>query len=528
MRATFKVVGEKARVLEQRGRWDVVRALSAHEIGYHSNWHSVPPHLAVYLRDLGFVEGAAEFERREAQGAHDVERVFGVRPACYGQPGSSWGPQANPALRRMGIPVYLDEGEQVGLDEQPFWYDGMLYVFHMGRFSTRAPLDGGSVPKSHAEFDRAADLAARGGGVISIYYHPTEFVTTEFWDGVNFAKGANPERHKWRLPHRRTAAESERCYGVLREYVAHMKGVAGVRFVTARDLQQIYEAPAAPRVARDTIATHLAARQTWLRTPQGTLSAADMLQVLLGMEPQVVDGPATRIASTYSSQSIGRAAFKRAKADVVAFIRTNQRLPAEVWIGAEKLSPGDFAATLAADDGASADVAVRRGESRVRKVRVERAATLLQLAHTPGGFRGARAARPRAPASLDDQARAAALMRRRAPAPHCTRCKASGSPGARSSVPYLSRKARAASLGTVIKVRSSVACAPRRCTACSLIQSESRNAIRSVSPCSQIRIGTWAGIWKGSSLAVTRSTSFASPASRSQASNFIADDDLSR
>ena len=54
------------------------------------------------------------------------------------------------------------------------------YVFHMGRFSTRAPLDGGSVPKSYAEFDRAAaDLAARGGGVMSIYYHPTELSPRE-------------------------------------------------------------------------------------------------------------------------------------------------------------------------------------------------------------------------------------------------------------------------------------------------------------------------------------------------------------
>jgi hypothetical protein len=368
VRATFKVVGEKARVLEQRGRWDVVRALSAHEIGYHSNLHSVPPPPAVYLRDLGFVEGAAEFERRESQGARDVERVFGVRPVCYGQPGSSWGPQANAALRRMGIPVYLDEGSQVGLDEQPFWYGGLLYMFNMGRFAMRAPLDGGSVPASYADFDRAAaDLAARGGGAISIYYHPTEFVTTEFWDAVNFANGANPERSGWKRPPRRTEADSERCYRVLRDYVAHARSVAGVRFVTARELLQVYRSGAAPRVARRTVAAHMAARQTWLGTPQGTLSAADMLQVLLGMEPDTVDGPATRIASTYRGARIPRAAFERAKADAVSFIRANQRLPAEVWIGSEKLSPGDFAATLAADDGTAPEVPVRRANLAFEK-----------------------------------------------------------------------------------------------------------------------------------------------------------------
>src|SRR5450432_4435326 len=54
VRATFKVVGEKARVLERRGRWDVVRALALHDIGYHSNFHSVQPTPALYLRDLGY------------------------------------------------------------------------------------------------------------------------------------------------------------------------------------------------------------------------------------------------------------------------------------------------------------------------------------------------------------------------------------------------------------------------------------------------------------------------------------------
>ena len=66
VRATFKVVGEKARVLESRGRRDVIAALSRHAIGYHSNWHSVPPTPSEYLSRMGFLEGAAEFERREA------------------------------------------------------------------------------------------------------------------------------------------------------------------------------------------------------------------------------------------------------------------------------------------------------------------------------------------------------------------------------------------------------------------------------------------------------------------------------
>jgi hypothetical protein len=369
VRATFKIVGEKARVLEQRGRWDVVRALALHDIGYHTNFHSIPPAPSLYLRDLGWVEGVAEFERREAGGALDVQRIFGVRPSCFGQPGNSWAPQTNAALRHMGIPVYLDEGSHVGIDHQPFWFNGLLHIFNMGPFSMRAPLDGRRPAEtSYAQFDRAAaDLAARGGGVISIVYHPTEFVTTEFWDAVNFAQGGGRERADWKRPQRRTAAETERCYAILHAYVAHMKSVPGVRFVTAREALQLYGSPAPPRPDRARIAAHMAARQTFLATDEGALSAADMLLALLGMEPEVVDGPAARIASTYREDTISRPAFERAKADVVSFIRANRRLPAEVWIASEKLSIGDFTATLAADDGASANAGVHRANLEFEK-----------------------------------------------------------------------------------------------------------------------------------------------------------------
>ena len=171
VRATFKIVGGKARVLESRGRRDVIQALSKHDIGYHSNWHSVHPAPAEYLATLGYLEGAAEFERREASGVADIKRIFGRKPACYGQPGNSWGPQTNLGLRQLEIPVYLDEGQQVGLHEQPFWYGGLLYVFQMGKNQFRAELTAGAEDTAADQhFDEAARrLAASGGGVISIY-----------------------------------------------------------------------------------------------------------------------------------------------------------------------------------------------------------------------------------------------------------------------------------------------------------------------------------------------------------------------
>ena len=368
VRATFKVVGEKARVLESRGRIDVIRALAHHDIGYHSNFHSIQPTPALYLRGMGWLDGAAEFERRERPGVDDIRRIFGVTPSCYGQPGSSWGPQTYRALLRMGIPVYLDEGEQVGLGEQTFWLGGMLHVFNMGRYLIRADLnDESHISQTFEKFDRAAEaLESEKGGVISIYYHPTEFVTTAFWD-LNFAKGANPERSDWKKPPRRTVEDSERCYRILMRYVEHAKSRTGVRFVTARELPLLYQSALSHGGDRTLIARHMAEHQTFLVTDQGVFSVAEMMEILLGMEPSVIEGPVARGQTAYRGSEIPRPAFERAKTDAAGFIRAHRRLPAEVWIGSEKLSLADFAATLAADNGVSGAIAIRKGNLEFEK-----------------------------------------------------------------------------------------------------------------------------------------------------------------
>jgi hypothetical protein len=347
--ATFKVVGEKARVLESRHRTDVIAALNRHAVGFHSNWHSVHPTPSEYLRRFGYLDGAEEFQRREGPGAADIRRIFGVTPVCYGQPGNSWGPQSNLALRRMGIPVYLDEGDQVGLDEQPFWYDGILYVFHMGQNQFRAELNvGDEDPSAYQRFDQAVSrLGAAGGGVISIYYHPTEFVHTEFWDAPNFSNGANPPRSAWVLPKRRTAQDADRCFHVLHAFVVHMKQTPGVQFVSAKDLPRIFQSPLPPQVDTRRIAEHLRSQIVFLRTASASLSPADMLIQLLGLPPQVVDGPIGSGSTTLKSDVIPSAAFDVAQRDAADFIRRNHRLPNEVFLGAETISLKDLTATLA-------------------------------------------------------------------------------------------------------------------------------------------------------------------------------------
>jgi hypothetical protein len=349
VRATFKLVGEKARVLEERRRTDVIRALSQHNIGYHSNWHSIQPVPALYLKKFGMLEGEEEFERRELPGVLDLKRIFGVTPICYGQPGSSWAPQTYPALRHMGIPVYLDEGSQIGLGDQPFWYDGVLTIFNMGQYLIRPDLDNEqNNPKIYRKFAEDVDrLANNGGGVISTYFHPTGFVHTEFWDGANFNAGETRERSAWVLPHRRTKADAERCFRILKEYVEQAQHTPGVQFVTAQDLLQRYRSPIPPPLSKEKAAGYLRQQITFVRTGLGDWSAADLLLAVLGLPPQVVDGPTSRGETTYPSATIPEWLFEHSKKDVISFINAHHRLPSQVFIGPETLSLADFAATAA-------------------------------------------------------------------------------------------------------------------------------------------------------------------------------------
>ena len=368
-RATFKVVGEKARVLESRGRSDVIGALKHHDIGYHSNTHSQQPTIAVYLQNAGWEDGRAEFFRREAQGARDVQRIFGVTPVAYGQPGSAWAPQAYPALREMGIGMYLDEADHVGIDDQPFYYGGMLNVFKMRSNLARMELRGGaSLAEGKARFTKSYEaLRAKGGGTISIYYHPNEWVHTQFWDAVNFSRGANPPRDEWKVPGTRPTAETEQAFRDFEQYVRFIKALPGVRFVTATELMTIYEDRAVARsFRRDDILGLARAVQkeiTFQRFDGYALSASDVFSLLTGAMAALgerndlpgelrimrLDGPARTytpsVGGTRSSR-YPRDAFVRAVRDVAEFSRASGRMPDEVWVGSESLSPADYVATL--------------------------------------------------------------------------------------------------------------------------------------------------------------------------------------
>ncbi|HVY72243.1 MAG TPA: hypothetical protein VHH73_20080 [Verrucomicrobiae bacterium] len=377
IRATFKLVGEKARVLEKRGRLDVIAALQHHDIGYHANFHSVHPTPTEYLADAGLLDGMDEFVRREGRGAEDVRRILGIGTlSCYGQPGSSWAPQAIAALARIGVaphglPCYLDDGSHVGLKGIPVWYANALVAYDMMPNRTRMDLhDPAQVEPGKMDFTSIADrLRGEGGGLISIFYHPCEWVHQRFWDGENFSRGANPPREQWRPPPQLPKEETEASFQRFAGYIDHIKATPNVRFVTASDLPLIYPDATHAHGATETDLDELSARIVANEAKgvdfqvlgRHAYSVADQLELLARAVGERIEnraprfplrvkgllGPDAPYNGTNRPAHLDWFAFRDATRDVLDFILMEKRVPARVFVGPDPVAPADYLVTLA-------------------------------------------------------------------------------------------------------------------------------------------------------------------------------------
>ncbi len=388
IQGTFKIVGEKARVLEERGRDDVILALSKNDIAYHSTWHSAHPTPSEYSRDLSWQEGVSEFIRREGVGLETVRRIFGVNGSCYGQPGGSWTPQSYAALRAFGIPLYLDVTSHVNLNDRPFWYCGVLNILEMGDCVMRTGWSDDEVKQACAKFDRVSQkLAREGGGIISIFYHPCEFVHRQFWDGVNFSRGANPPRSEWKLPPTKSPEEQEQAFKAFETFLDYIARHAGVRLVTAREIPSLYpdRVYSSPLTGKDVhaIAEAFGKRLSYVDLGTRIVSAGEGLLALSQfvaqsegerrpdkIELEFAYGPACAPERFRGEGSFRWEAIRQAAQELIDITHQTKQMPTVVWVAGQPVRPEDFAVTLAAavaSDRYAGDVPLRQGELEARK-----------------------------------------------------------------------------------------------------------------------------------------------------------------
>jgi len=278
VRASFCIVGEKARELERRGRLDVISALRKHDIAYQSDLHSVHPVISEYLADEEWDGGVKKVIKHESSGLEDIARIFRVKPSALIQPGGSWAPQVPYAMMTLGVPVYADgifEGE-------PVWFCNNLCLRAPFYFPEHSKTD--DLASIKDRFDKLHNSKLEGVGLIVVFSHPCMFITETFWDTANFTDGMNTPKERYVTPVLRPRETYTESFRVFEEFLRHILGYQNVSVVTFREVPSLYREPKERMLNMDqvlSLARDAASVNDWQIVDGKSISPAELLRVLV-------------------------------------------------------------------------------------------------------------------------------------------------------------------------------------------------------------------------------------------------------
>jgi hypothetical protein len=205
---TFLFIGDRALHLRERGRADVIAAVSRHEVGLHtrSARHPCAPE---YAAGRSWDEGVEETVRHEGEGIAIIMEVFGC-PACALSAHNVFSsPQAHHAAARLGLP-YLYAFAAAPPLHGPSWYAGAWCLPWLGPEEGRLARSYGpefddvypDTPAFEArlrEFDAFLERRRQEGHrLLSLMlYHPQRLRLVDYVDHFWAPNGANIPRERW-------------------------------------------------------------------------------------------------------------------------------------------------------------------------------------------------------------------------------------------------------------------------------------------------------------------------------------------
>lgn len=349
VKCTLKLCTRKYRLLKERGRVDILRLLGNHELAFHTTDHSIHPLPTEYLDYMGFRAGAEAFDRREYAGFEELKNASGQNLTSYGHPGVAWAAQVFPALRKWGVPTYLDVHDILRVDGQPFWYGGVLCYTALNNLAHL--VKDGSQDSMIRAFD-AMDTACTDTVFLSIYDHPHELCTTQFWDEVNFSGGRNPGYLK-PSPLRPEGEEA----GLIDQYRAFIRYTAAqpdVEYVTALESLR-YEhqrtRPITPQDLREAVAP-LRGEANYAQIGGAYCAPSELLNLMARcltgrmLTPELLYGPEREEKSVITGPIQVKALAEAVFHDTERVLGFKQ-LPSLYRVGDNFISPVDAFAILA-------------------------------------------------------------------------------------------------------------------------------------------------------------------------------------
>jgi hypothetical protein len=257
MTGTFFVIGEKARSLEERGRGDVIHAMSRHDIGSHTDLGSIHPTITEILEKAGWEEGVEKMFRQESRGFKELERIFGKTVTSLGRHGGSFGPQLVGALAKMGAgfvysPIRLPSHNAV-------WFCNTLNFYgSYGGFDDNYYRDDLFDPLFEGLAQRFPKDIHNVDVLTFFACHPCKVRTVQFWD-FSYYQGANPGPELWRMPELRPSESMKTARKNFRRLMRFLKERQDIELTTFAELMErfSYQRKAVPQDALADIATRI-------------------------------------------------------------------------------------------------------------------------------------------------------------------------------------------------------------------------------------------------------------------------------
>ncbi|GEM_PF-1183784 len=388
--ACFFMAGEKARVLRERGRKDVLDALRGHEIDYHGNYlFEYPEPALIYGNRDPWDQGVQKGLMYEIPGLQDVAEITGQFPVATCQHDNNHSPATTWALRQAGVRVW---NGGLGAPLEGFgWILGMFVVGRhsravsgqssLGGFQFDPDRPGRRPPKIHPDrelkrFQERFDAQLEKGHThVVIASHPTCWATAEWFGWYDWStlfqrpgeKGvAVPYPHGRRWERSVTLSPSDR--GAYLEWTAAaarwLARRKDIRITNFADVFAEYAEPPGQWLSEAqvrSVAGQMLKRFNHVKMARTTLSAADALLVLAQYvefmlrehrRPSHIQirrtfGPVEEVLVPAAPVIFKRQDLLLGARQIVHFVNAYGRLPAAIRAHRAECGPGELLRALA-------------------------------------------------------------------------------------------------------------------------------------------------------------------------------------
>ncbi len=371
VRASFGLVGEKARFIRDLGRADVIEALSHHAICYHTDNHFLfpddrhqPRFASEIVEECDWDEAVRWLVATEARGLAEIEELFGRRPTTYLRTCGDSAPQIPEAFRRLGLRVFAYGPSLHENTRHIAWYGNQLCV-SLPLLSEEHTYAG----RGPAELDK---LSAAGADLINIRFHPCRFISDEWWDVVNYLGNPNPPtRPPYQLAPRVSPEETDQRLRYLGALVDYAREKYGAKFTTYDEIwQQLPRDPAfLSRAQVQEAARAVRLRSSYLRVDWVTLSLAEAFGAIIwaAVHPEADQIPLRRLVGPTALPSAQAARpglrltaddIARACREAEEEIESKGRVPHQVQLGEAPAAPAALLKAAAAQLAGETDIAL--------------------------------------------------------------------------------------------------------------------------------------------------------------------------